>query len=156
MPAVLVTVTFPAAMPVALAGGAMAFTEVFSAVTVSAPTVPPVTTWVVWPGLVRSHYPLHPRAGHEVEVLGRSRLGPEDFFIVRQPDGTSATFDQQPPDVCFGYRADFSWRDPARSLPSLAISSCQRWARWGYSESSRAQVVHGDRAAAERLRRDQL
>jgi hypothetical protein len=31
-----------------------------------------------------------------------------------------------------------------------------RWARWGCSESARAPVVHGDRAAAERLRRDQL
>src|SRR4051812_4698911 len=28
--------------------------------------------------------------------------------------------------------------------------------RWGCSESARAPVVHGDRAAAERLRRDQL
>src|SRR5688500_14061254 len=28
--------------------------------------------------------------------------------------------------------------------------------RWGCSESIRAPVVHGDRAAAERLRRDQL
>src|SRR3954469_6745503 len=30
------------------------------------------------------------------------------------------------------------------------------WARWGCSESARAPVVHRDRAAAERLRRDQL
>src|SRR5258706_3870882 len=30
------------------------------------------------------------------------------------------------------------------------------WARWGCSESARAPVVHGDRAAAEPLRRDQL
>src|SRR5438046_5760965 len=30
------------------------------------------------------------------------------------------------------------------------------WARFGCSESARAPVVHGDRAAAERLRRDQL
>src|SRR6185295_5024302 len=31
-----------------------------------------------------------------------------------------------------------------------------RAGRWGCSESARAPVVHGDRAAAERLRRDQL
>src|SRR5688572_19286731 len=31
-----------------------------------------------------------------------------------------------------------------------------RWARWGCSESAGRPVVHGDRAAAERLRRDQL
>src|SRR5438046_8321427 len=30
------------------------------------------------------------------------------------------------------------------------------WARFGCSESARAPVVHGDDAAAERLRRDQL
>src|SRR5437868_12145013 len=30
------------------------------------------------------------------------------------------------------------------------------WARWGCSGSARAPVVHGNRAAAERLRRDQL
>ncbi|MBK9574740.1 MAG: hypothetical protein IPO43_19535 [Rhodoferax sp.] len=28
--------------------------------------------------------------GQEVEVLGRSRLGTDDFLIIRQPDGTRA------------------------------------------------------------------
>ncbi|MBS0329871.1 MAG: hypothetical protein JSR30_08470, partial [Proteobacteria bacterium] len=44
--------------------------------------------------LVRINYPFHPRAGHEVEVLGRSRHGTEDFLIVRQPDGTRAHLPQ--------------------------------------------------------------
>ena len=40
--------------------------------------------------LVQIYYPYHPRKGAEVEVLGRSRLGDEDFLIIRQPDGTPA------------------------------------------------------------------
>src|SRR5882724_9411524 len=42
----------------------------------------------------------------------------------------------------------------ARRLPTTRWPAS--WARWGCSESARAPVVHGDRAAAERLRRDQL
>ena len=44
--------------------------------------------------LVRIHYPFHPRVGLEVEVLGRSRLGENDFLIIRQPDGTRAHLPQ--------------------------------------------------------------
>src|SRR3982751_3927352 len=53
-----------------------------------------------------------------------------------------------------GVRAAGTLCCAARRLPTT------RWpassARWGCSESARAPVVHGDRAAAERLRRDQL
>jgi hypothetical protein len=48
----------------------------------------------------------------------------------------------------YGARARSRDRSTHRRVPS--------WARWGCSESARAPVVHGDRAAAERLRRDQL
>jgi len=39
-------------------------------------------------------YPFHARAGHEVEVPGRSRHGTEDFLSIRQPDGTRAHLPQ--------------------------------------------------------------
>src|SRR5258708_10487293 len=42
----------------------------------------------------------------------------------------------------------------ARRLPTTRWPAS--WARWGCSESARAPVMHGDRAATERLRRDQL
>ena len=40
--------------------------------------------------LAQIHYPYHPRAAQEVEVLSRSRLDVDDFLIIRQPDGTRA------------------------------------------------------------------
>src|ERR1700752_1517084 len=44
----------------------------------------------------------------------------------------------------------------AKRTEAGAAGWAASWARWGCSESARAPVVHGDRAAAERLRRDQL
>ena len=44
--------------------------------------------------LVRVNYPFHPRVGQEIEVLGRSMLGTDDFLIIRQPDGTRAHLPQ--------------------------------------------------------------
>src|SRR4029453_3106775 len=47
-------------------------------------------------------------------------------------------------------------RRVARREGSRRRAGPASWARWGCSESARAPVGHGDRAAAERLRRDKL
>jgi hypothetical protein len=47
-----------------------------------------------------------------------------------------------------------SWTN-SRFAPDEKVPTT-RWALWFRSDSARAQVVHSDRAAAERLRRDQF
>src|ERR1700757_1608817 len=67
--------------------------------------------------LIRIYYPFHPRAGFEVEVLGRSTLGAEDFLIVRQPDGTRAYLPQW---MTLPSAGDVPTPSPAR-LPMSAL-----------------------------------
>ena len=64
----------------------------------------------------RIYYSFHPQVGHEVEVLGRSRLDSGDFLIIQQPDGTRAHVPQWMTQPEAGHM-------PMHSPPRLSLSS---------------------------------
>ena len=72
--------------------------------------------------LVCIHYPYHPRAGAEVEVLGRSQWGHDDFLIIRQPDGTRAHIPQW---MTLASAASVS-KPPLPRIPLMALHALRR------------------------------